>query len=367
MTQWFLEESTLEAMRAAWPMSADNIAAASALIEARGEDDVMNVAGGTAYIDVQGVLAKKRDFWAVLFGYGSTAYPDVIDAIQRAEVDPRVKDIQLNIDSPGGSVDGMFDAVAAIRSAEKPTRAYVGGMAASAAYALASQADEIVASSEATQIGSIGVVASFYVNDNRIDITSTEAPNKRPNVMTEEGQAVIRTQLDEMHELFVEGIATGRSTTPDTVNASYGRGGVMLARAAKKRGMIDAIASKDKGTTSVDLNKLKAEYPQVFEQAKAEGRQEGVSAERDRVKAHLTLAKGSNAWELAATHILEGSDLTAEISAAHMEAVRKNVAVEARQDDDKLADVKAAKPSLHGEADAVAALVEAQMGVQADA
>jgi ClpP class serine protease len=55
----------------------------------------------------------------------------------------------VNIDSPGGEVNGANELAQAIYDArgKKPIVAYVGGAGASAAYWVASAADRVVASS----------------------------------------------------------------------------------------------------------------------------------------------------------------------------------------------------------------------------
>jgi ClpP class serine protease len=95
--------------------------------------------------------------------------------------------------------------------------------------------------------GSIGIAASFLVDESIVEIASTEAPKKRPDVSTAEGKAIVREELDAIHEVFVEAIARGRSTTTTNVNRNFGRGAIVLARDAKRAGMIDSIAAGASG------------------------------------------------------------------------------------------------------------------------
>ena len=76
--------------------------------------------------------------------------------------DPAVKAIVLSIDSPGGTVDGTDNLANAIFAArgKKPIVALGDGTLASAAYWIASGADQIFASDNSAKIGSIGVVAT---------------------------------------------------------------------------------------------------------------------------------------------------------------------------------------------------------------
>ena len=102
-------------------------------------------------------------------------------------------------------------------------------------------------------------------------------------------------ELDALHDLFVEAIADGRSTSIDDVNANFGRGSTLLADEALKRGMIDAIepvglqsvkttkraasSGGNKEAKSMDIITLQASHPALY----AEVIELGVKKERDRV------------------------------------------------------------------------------------
>jgi protease-4 len=75
--------------------------------------------------------------------------------------DPQIAGIVLNIDSPGGTVDGTEAFANIVSSIQKPVISFVNGLAASAAIWIASQADEVFASTELDEVGSVGVLLSF--------------------------------------------------------------------------------------------------------------------------------------------------------------------------------------------------------------
>jgi ClpP class serine protease len=202
-----------------------------------------SVAGDTAQIDVRGVLGPRPSFLLWLLGYEQTTYGDIQRSLSAAALDANVKRVVMVVDSPGGQVDGLFDTLAALESFGKPVTV-MAACACSAAYAIAAAAGPITATNAAAEFGSIGVAASVAIDDETVDITSTEAPNKRPDVTTEEGQAVIREHLDAIHELFADAIAAGRGTSVARVNAEFGRGSTLLAGAALQRGMVDGIAGR---------------------------------------------------------------------------------------------------------------------------
>jgi ClpP class serine protease len=201
-------------------------------------------------IAINGILTKHRDPLLAMFGGGNTAYADIIAAVASAQRDPAVSSIELDVASPGGSIEGLFDCLTALETSTKPVTLARCSMACSAAYALAATARKIEATNVAASFGSVGVAMSLYVDPDVVNIASTNAPNKRPDVTTAEGKASIRSFLDDVHALFVESVARGRKTTAARVNADFGRGGIVLARAAKSKGMIDALPGTPMPMTS---------------------------------------------------------------------------------------------------------------------
>jgi ClpP class serine protease len=212
-------------------------------VGSNGEPRIFKRAGDVAEIMVEGVLTPKPDFYAYYYGGGNTTYPEIIQSLALAGADPSIKRLVLNISSPGGYVGGLFDALAALEMFAKPKETFAS-MADSAAYAIAALGGKITATNVAAEFGSVGVCATYvqYDFEKVYEITSTNAPNKRPDPSTPEGQAVIRKQLDAIEEIFVDCIARGRGTTKDLVISDFGRGEVLLANEAKRLKMIDRIA-----------------------------------------------------------------------------------------------------------------------------
>ena len=340
---------------------------------------MLTVAGDNAEISVKGVITKSPSFMAMIFGGGNTTYPEIISAIAAAEQDDSVSNITFTVDSPGGHFDGLFDTLAAIQSAKKPTKAIISNVGASAAFAIASQADEVVASNIAARIGSVGVVATFSLNENEISITSTDAPKKRPDITTDEGVAMVREELDAMHEIFVDAIAEGRGTTTSKVNADFGQGSTVLANEALKRGMIDTVATsslsvvkntttttansgKQPEATTMDLKQLQAQHPETYAAAVQAGKDE----ERDRVSAHLMMGESSGDMKTACTAIKDGSGMTATLQATYMTAGMNRSDMTSRQEDDISAnagDNATAQDDNGDQGGDVAALVENALGL----
>ena len=248
---WLMKKSLAEAMeraRAEGKQPPQVVLAAyerNFMAASSGEPRIFKRAGDVAEIMIEGVLTSRPDYYAYWMGGGNTTYPEIIQSLALAAADPTVKRVVLNVNSPGGYVGGLFDTLAALEAFSKPKET-VAAMADSAAYAIAALGGKITATNPAAEFGSVGVCATYvqYDFEKVYEITSSNAPNKRPDPSTEEGQAVIRKYLDAIEELFVDAIAKGRGTTAENVTTNFGRGEVMLAGAAKKLGLIDKITKQ---------------------------------------------------------------------------------------------------------------------------
>ncbi|KKK95489.1 hypothetical protein LCGC14_2672290, partial [marine sediment metagenome] len=120
----------------------------------------IEVMDGVAVLAVQGVVAKRMNLFTEISGGTSTQL--LAQDFQAALDDPTVHSILLDIDSPGGDVDGTLEMARLIREARgrKPILALGDGTMASAAYWIGSAADRVFITGETTQVGSIGVVAT---------------------------------------------------------------------------------------------------------------------------------------------------------------------------------------------------------------
>ena len=371
---WFVEELTLAGLRQAAQIAPDSVGAFFRVAESD-SNPIYSVAGDVATIKVEGLMTVRPSFWARYLGRGNTTYAQIEDALTRAGADANVKRIEMHFDTPGGQVDGLYEAMAAIAEAKKPVKAVVGSMAASAGYFLASQADTIVASSPASRVGSVGMRADFYVHDNDVSITNSESPNKAPDVSTPEGKKIVQGQLDAYFDLFIGAVAEGRSVQRKTAVERFGKGDMLLAVEAKKRGMIDAVgdevstrgdapvpnepSEEPEMAEKITLAILKASHPDVYAEAVAET----TNSERGRVKAHLTLGEASGDMATAIKAIQEGSALTPELQASYLAAGMKKTAQGARDGDDTAAGAAAdggESPKAGEDSEAVLALVKAR-------
>lgn len=96
--------------------TADQLAAFNAQFQAADTSRVMSIAGNSAEIHVKGVLTNAPDIFAMWFGGGNTTNPEIISALAEADANPDVEQIVMRFDSGGGSINGMFDAIAAMQN-----------------------------------------------------------------------------------------------------------------------------------------------------------------------------------------------------------------------------------------------------------
>jgi signal peptide peptidase SppA len=210
--------------------------------------DTIEIRDGVAVIPVEGPLMRYASMFSRISG--ATSYATIARDFGLAIKDPNIKSILLNIDSPGGQVNGVGELASIIHASRgiKPIYAYISNEGASAAYYLASAAEHIIAAPSAI-VGSIGTVAAFPnpkadgQTSKTIEIVSSQSPNKRVDITTKEGKSQIQAIVDSLAQVFVDAVALHRNTTVEDVLDNYGQGGVFVGQQALDAGMVDAIGS----------------------------------------------------------------------------------------------------------------------------
>lgn len=130
-------------------------------------------------VGVQGVLCPE-------------VYDQLQDLAEYARGAKAIEGIALLIDSPGGTVMGLFEACAALKEIGKPMMAFSSGLMASAAYAIASCADQIYAAPSA-EVGSVGARI--------LHVDVSKALNEFGIKVTEVGFGKRKTQFSPFHSL----------------------------------------------------------------------------------------------------------------------------------------------------------------------
>lgn len=220
------------------------------------------VKDGTAFIPVTGEIVKYE---SSIFAGTSTVR--LREAMRAAANDAAVQRIWLHIDSPGGTVSGVDDLARDIRKirARKPVIAYCEDTCASAAYWIASQATQVVASPSA-YVGSIGVYCVVVDSSKAAEaaglqftvVKSAAHKGELEDGIPVSGEALAETQrtIDDINNLFVNTVAAGRGVSPQEIQASA-TGQVWLANEAMRRGLIDAVEDAD-DVLALDFDKAPA-------------------------------------------------------------------------------------------------------------
>lgn len=207
-----------------------------------------------AVLPLHGVIEHRSSFLGELFG--GTSVESLRAQFRAALNDESVAGIVLSIDSPGGGVSGVSELAAEIRDARgrKPIIAIADTVAASAAYWIASQADQLLVTPSG-QVGSVGVYGVHLDMSGAMEaagITPTiisagefKAEESEFAPLTDAAREAVQARVDTFYELFVSDVAKGRGVSPDKVRADFGQGRVVLARDALAAGMVDGIDTLD--------------------------------------------------------------------------------------------------------------------------
>ncbi len=190
--------------------------------------ELLTVEGGVGIVSIKGVLMKRPDFFARLL-LGATDMEAIEAALIAARDREDVEAVFLDVDSPGGTVNGTPELAALVTDVSKAkyTYAFTDGQMCSAAYWIASQADAIFATPSA-RVGSIGVLLpvldeseAFKAAGLKVELFAAgkfKSIGVEGTALTDEQRAWIQAQVDETYGDFKAAVlARGRRITPDTM------------------------------------------------------------------------------------------------------------------------------------------------------
>ena len=290
---------------------------------------------GMAVLPVVGPLFRYANLFTQVSG--ASSYELLAKDFTQAVENPDVKAIVLNIDSPGGEVNGCAEFADMIHEARgvKPIVAYASGDAASGAYWIAAAADEIVVS-KTSALGSIGVVGVYRGNkgEDAVEVVSSQSPYKRLDPDTDDGRARLQKRIDAMADVFVDAVAKYRGVASSHVQNHYGSGDVFIGDAAVKQGLADRIGSFEKLLSELsgnsvsepsphsinpnqqeksmdDIQSLREAYPDLTASLEQDAVKQGVATERSRVQGILSHDE-ANARTLLAQHLAFETDMEVE-------------------------------------------------------
>ena len=182
------------------------------------------VTDGVLQIPVEGTLLAKFPFAT---GF-ATGFEFIEQSLLRGMEDENVESIALMVDSPGGMVKGLFELVDMMfeMRGTKSIKAFVSGGGFSAAYALASAADEIVMT-KMSEVGSIGVVTTHVSIAEALEKAGVEVTVIRSNEAKFEGnmfeklgdkaKARIQERVDRLYGIFTSTVARNRGMSEKAV------------------------------------------------------------------------------------------------------------------------------------------------------
>ncbi len=206
--------------------------------------------GGVYTIPIHGTITRRispvvRERLAY-YGEPVALVPEVMAALHEARNNPAVHAVLLDIDSPGGTVNGTPELAAAVRelAQSKYTYAYTSGLACSAAYWVASQCDAIYTAPSA-RLGSIGVIlpildvsALFEKNGLRMEVIAAgkyKGTGIIGTSLTDEQRTLLQQQVNDTWQAF-----RAAATSRRRIVAADMEGQTFAGTLACERGLADA-------------------------------------------------------------------------------------------------------------------------------
>lgn len=195
----FLQEA--EAAQAKF--SALDVAGLAALL---GTDQTPPVVeDGVGIVRASGVIGF--DLSPLETALGGLDLAQVNQDLEALAADPAVKRVALVMDTPGGSVLGLQEAMGYLAAYPKPTAVFTRGLLASGGFFYASQADEVI-STPGAQVGNAGVYftvvdssAAFAANGLKVEVFRSgdyKAAGTPGVALTDKQRAEMQESVDEM-------------------------------------------------------------------------------------------------------------------------------------------------------------------------
>lgn len=210
--------------------------------------------GNDGIIPIYGVLMPHAHLMSEMSG--GTSVDSIRSAFRSFMADDSVDRIIFDVDSPGGSIEGITELASEIRAARgvKPMTGVANYMMASSAHWLMSGVDEIVAS-PSSLVGAIGVYGT-HLDQSGLDeqmgvkVTYISAGKHKvegnPHAPLEpDGLEYMQSLVDASYDLFVRDEAAGRGVSTKTVREGFGEGRVLDAKGAVAAGLADRVATFD--------------------------------------------------------------------------------------------------------------------------
>ena len=252
---WALLPARLETMIEILELRADGQMFTDEEIQARiGAGPRQPAAGGgpVAVIPLYGVISPRMNMMSQISG--GTSAEAFGKTFRAAVADPEISAVIMDVDSPGGSVFGIEELAKIIRDGRgrKPIVAVANTMMASAAYWLAAQADEIVAS-PSSQVGSIGVIgvhqdvseaeAKLGIRTTLVTAGKFKGDGNEHEPLSDSARAAMQQMVNSYYAAFTQDVARGRAVPATQVRDGMGEGRILGAKEAVTAGLVDGIGT----------------------------------------------------------------------------------------------------------------------------
>jgi protease-4 len=212
--------------------------------------DGIEIGDKVAVIEVRGIISSAQS--EGLFGAGGATPERIRSQLEKADKDSSVKAILIEVNSPGGTIVASEAIAEAIKDTKKPTVAWLGEIAASGGYYVASAADYIVAD-KGSMTGSIGVIFTLPQYDRLLDKIGVKMrvvkAGKYKDIgspyrnMTEEEEAIINELVQSSYDDFVQTIAENRNLSVDYVR-NVAEGNIYTGKKAVELELADQIGTR---------------------------------------------------------------------------------------------------------------------------
>lgn len=213
----------------------------------RRQRQLLTVSGDTAQVHIDGFIDKHVPAWVHQW-YDVTDLDDVDEALLQLRADESIRHVLLVFDSPGGVVTGVPETGELIRALgeRKNVFAVTDSMCCSAAYWLASQAEQVFATRSAS-VGSIGVYLALleksgYLEKLGVSVETIQSGRLKAagapwRPLADHERVHFQQQVDAIGKSFRASVKAGRpQVKQDSMEGQSFRGEEVLAR-----GLIDAF------------------------------------------------------------------------------------------------------------------------------
>jgi len=209
--------------------------------------------GSVAVIPIKGPIMLDGCSPGLMSAGRCTSVVNTKELFEKANSDPTIKAILLDIDSGGGAVVASRELMRVVNSSQKPVVSWIGEIGASGAYYAASASDYIV-SDESSMTGSLGAiidVVHYYGLMDKVGLNVTVIKSGESKdigspyrEMTEEERAKLSALVNKTHQNFIRDVAANRGLPLDHVK-NISKGDIYFGSEALTLGLVDQLGGFD--------------------------------------------------------------------------------------------------------------------------